>query len=195
MDKALGLLSSWVLSCLRRVWLSGTPWTVAHQAPLSMGLSRQEYWSGLPCPPPGDLSIPGIEPTSLALAGRFFTPEPLGKSSSHLDLQLMQDGAAPLPSRRWWGSKGEQLGEWSLNTEQELPPLGLYSPLQGSMSLRRLRGDLALRVKHDCLLDPSPTWTVPPWGPPSPCSIQSTLKYCWKKGSDSLWYTKTRDRR
>ena len=41
-----------------------TPWTVAHQAPLSMGFSRQEYWSGLPFPPPGDLPIPGIEPAS-----------------------------------------------------------------------------------------------------------------------------------
>ena len=53
-----------------------TAWTVAHQVPLSMGFSRQEYWSGLPCPPPGDLPDPGIEPTSLmfpALAGRFFT--------------------------------------------------------------------------------------------------------------------------
>ena len=51
-------------------------WTVAHQAPLSMGFSRQEYWSGLPCPPPGDLPNPGIEPASLmypALAGGFFT--------------------------------------------------------------------------------------------------------------------------
>ena len=53
-----------------------TPWTVAHQAPLSMGFSRQEYWSGLPCPPPGDLPNPGIKPTSLmspALAAMFFT--------------------------------------------------------------------------------------------------------------------------
>ena len=53
-----------------------TLWTVALQAPLSMGFSRQEYWSGLPCPPPGDLPGPGIEPTSLtspALTGRFFT--------------------------------------------------------------------------------------------------------------------------
>ena len=41
-------------------------WTVAHQAPLSMGFSRQEYWSGLPCPPPGDLPDPGIKPISLA---------------------------------------------------------------------------------------------------------------------------------
>ena len=45
---------------------SVTPWAVAHQAPLSMGFSRQEIWSGLPCPPPGDLPDPGIEPTSPA---------------------------------------------------------------------------------------------------------------------------------
>ena len=54
-----------------------TPWTEARQAPLSVGFSRQEHWSGLPCPPPGDLPDPGIEPASLtcpALAGRFFTP-------------------------------------------------------------------------------------------------------------------------
>ena len=53
-----------------------TLWTVARQAPLSMGFSRQEYWSGLPCPPPGNLPDPGIEPTSLtspALRGEFFT--------------------------------------------------------------------------------------------------------------------------
>ena len=53
-----------------------TPWTVSFQAPLSMGFSRQEYWSKLPCPPPGDLPDPGIEPMSLmspALASGFFT--------------------------------------------------------------------------------------------------------------------------
>ena len=52
------------------------PWTVAHQAPLSMGFPRQEYWSGLPFPSPGDLLNPGIEPTSVAsptLAGGIFT--------------------------------------------------------------------------------------------------------------------------
>ena len=66
-----------MLSLFSRVRLCATLWTVAHQAPLSMGFSRQEYWSGLPCPPPGDLPDPGIEPASLtssALAGRFFTP-------------------------------------------------------------------------------------------------------------------------
>ena len=53
-----------------------TPWTVARQAPLSMEISRQEYWSELPFPTPGDLRDPGIEPTSLAspvVAGGFFT--------------------------------------------------------------------------------------------------------------------------
>ena len=60
-----------------------TPWTVAHEVPLSMGFSKQEYWSGLPFPPPGDLPDPGIEPSSLeppALADRFFTTVPAGKS-------------------------------------------------------------------------------------------------------------------
>ena len=52
---------------LSRVQLFATSWTVAHQAPLSMGFSRQEYWSGLPFPSPGDLHDPGIEPTSPAL--------------------------------------------------------------------------------------------------------------------------------
>ena len=54
---------------------SATPWTVAHQAPLSLEFSRQEYYSGLPFPSPGDLPYPGIEPMSLvspALAGGFF---------------------------------------------------------------------------------------------------------------------------
>ena len=61
---------------LSHIRLFATPWTVAHQAPLSMGFSRQKYWSGVPFPLPGDLPNPGIEPasfTSPALAGRFFT--------------------------------------------------------------------------------------------------------------------------
>ena len=58
------------------------PWTVAHQAPLSMGCARQEYWSGLPFPPPGDLPNPGIElmfSAAPALARGFFTAEPSEK--------------------------------------------------------------------------------------------------------------------
>ena len=55
------------------------PGTVAHEAPLSMGFSRQEYWSGLPFSSLGDLSDPGLEPTSPALADGFFISEPPGK--------------------------------------------------------------------------------------------------------------------
>ena len=58
---------------LSHVQLFVTPWTVAHQAPLSMGFSRQEYWSGLPWFSPGDFPDPGIEPSSLSIVGRFFT--------------------------------------------------------------------------------------------------------------------------
>ena len=53
-----------MLICFSRVQLFATPWTVAHQLSLSMGFSRREYWSGLLCPPPGDLLHPVIEPVS-----------------------------------------------------------------------------------------------------------------------------------
>ena len=64
---------------LSRVWLFATPWTVAYQAPPSMGFSKQEYWSGLPFPSPGDLSDPGIEPGFPALQANALTSEPPGK--------------------------------------------------------------------------------------------------------------------
>ena len=64
---------------LSRVRLFGTPWTVAQQAPPFMGFSRQEYWSGLPFPSPGDLPDPGIEPGSPALDVDTLTSEPPGK--------------------------------------------------------------------------------------------------------------------
>ena len=60
---------------LSHIQLFATPWTEAHQPPLSMEFPRQEQWSGLPFPTPGDLPHLGVEPMSLALAGRFFTAE------------------------------------------------------------------------------------------------------------------------
>ena len=75
MGGEMGLLFK-CLQWLSRVQLSVTPWTVAHQAPLSMEFSRQKYWRGLPFPIPGDLPDSGIEPVPLvspALAGGFFT--------------------------------------------------------------------------------------------------------------------------
>ena len=78
-----------LLSC---VWVFATPWTVARQAPLSMGLSWQEYWSGLPFPPPGDLSDPGTEsssPTVPALTGVFSITKPPGKPISCCHYSLL----------------------------------------------------------------------------------------------------------
>ena len=65
---------------LSRVRLFATPWTVAHQTPPSMGFSRQEYWSGLPFPSPGDFPNPGIEPRSPTLQADTLTSEPPGKT-------------------------------------------------------------------------------------------------------------------
>ena len=82
MDIAVHGGSLVVKSCLTLA----NPWSVAHQASLSKGFSRQEYWNGLPFPSPGDLQDPGIEPASPARvsrsAGGFFTGEPPGKPLS-----------------------------------------------------------------------------------------------------------------
>ena len=68
------LFHQYVLLCSRQVMSSSfvTPWTVALQAPLSMEFPRQEYWNGLPFPPPGDLPGPGIEATSLCIGSQIF---------------------------------------------------------------------------------------------------------------------------
>ena len=81
-----------VLSRFSHVQLFAIPWTIAHQAPLSMGFSRQEYWSGLPSPPPGYLPDPGIAPASLmspALADGSLPLAPPGRgiqSGMHLGI-------------------------------------------------------------------------------------------------------------
>ena len=67
------------MKSLSRFRLFATPWTVAYQAPPSMGFSRQEYWRGLPLPSPGDLPDPEIEPRSPALEADALTSEPPGK--------------------------------------------------------------------------------------------------------------------
>ena len=67
------------MKLLSHVRLFATPWTIAYQAPLSMGFPRQEYWSGLPFASPGDLPDPGIEPRSPTLQADTLTSEPPGK--------------------------------------------------------------------------------------------------------------------
>ena len=83
------------MKSLSHVQLFSTPWTIAYQAPSSMGFSRQEYWSGLPFPSPGDLPHPGIKPGSPALQADTLTSEPAGKSYnyqyiSRIDLHNIQ---------------------------------------------------------------------------------------------------------
>ena len=92
-------LSAWVCAwSLSHVWLFATPRTVACQALLSMGFSRQVYWSRLPFPPAGDLPDPGIKPTSPILVGRFFITEspgkPKAKVTAHLSFYLIHP--------KWW---------------------------------------------------------------------------------------------
>ena len=88
------------------LWAIATLWTVARQVLLSMGFSRQEYWSRLPFPSPGDLSNPGIQPTSPASAGRFFTAEPPGKTKHIRGTHLLNkytdtDDDQPLEKSSW----------------------------------------------------------------------------------------------
>ena len=76
------------MKSLSRVQLFAIPWTVVYQASLSMGFSRQEYWSGLPFPSPGDLPDPGIKPGSPALQAAALPSEPPGKP--HISIIGMQ---------------------------------------------------------------------------------------------------------
>ena len=102
------LVTARMLSCVR---LFVTPRTVACQAPLSMGFSKRDYWSGLPFPPPGDLPHPGVKLASPVSAGGFFTTEPTGKPLIRYSVQFsrsvvsdflqpheLQDVRPPCPS-------------------------------------------------------------------------------------------------
>ena len=91
-----------LLSCLGCVWLFVTLWTVAHQAPLSMGFSRQEYWSELPYPPLGNLPYPRIKPTSPASSisqADFLPLNHQGRPSSNI--KEYKEVSMRLP---WWSS-------------------------------------------------------------------------------------------
>ena len=91
---------------LSHVQFFATPWTVAHQAPPSMGFSRQEYWSGLPFPFPGDLPDPGIEPRSPAFQADTLTSKLPGKPFKHLGkCKCVSCWTWPLlTDKNWWWS-------------------------------------------------------------------------------------------
>ena len=88
------------MCCVASVVSDFLLWTVVYWAPLSVGFSRQKYWSRLPFPSPGDLPNPGIHSLSPALAGRFFTTEPLGSPSRLGGCK----GTGLFPCSCWWWS-------------------------------------------------------------------------------------------
>ena len=88
-----------MLSCFSHVQPFAISWTMAHQASLFMGFSRQEYWNGLPFPSPGDLPHPGIEPRPPASEADALTSEPPGKPNESIVLmQIIFQGVLVLPT-------------------------------------------------------------------------------------------------
>ena len=109
---------------LSHVWLFVTPWTVAHQAPLSMGFSRLECWSGWPCPPPGDLPNPGIEPGSPTLQADSLPSEPPGKPWLLSKFVGYRNACSPIPSPGDFSDSGIEPGSPALQADSlpaELP--------------------------------------------------------------------------
>ena len=145
---------------------------VAHQAPLSMGFSRQEYWSGLPCPPAGDLPCPGIEPGSPALAGRYFSISATWEACkkvhpklTHLPsliqpwlLSLAQDGrehAQPTPSPE---------GLWAFRPPQHLQQMKHAHPkAPGTDGLPSLKGTARRSPGCQCVLQEDSTYSTYPF--------------------------------
>ena len=101
-----------------------TPWTVAHQAPLSMGFSRLECWSGWPCPPPGDLPNPGMEPGSPTLQADSLPSEPPGKPWLLSKFVGYRNACSPIPSPGDFSDSGIEPGSPALQADSlpaELP--------------------------------------------------------------------------
>ena len=99
---------------LSHVRLFATPWTVAHQAPPPVGFSRQEYWSGLPFPSPGDLPNPGIEPRSPALQADTLPSEPPGKLKRRGEKSRIMSWYLEDSGEGHWVLHGQALKEMSI---------------------------------------------------------------------------------
>ena len=108
---------------LSHFWVFETPWTVAYQAPPSMGFSRQEYWSGLPFPSPGDLPNPGIEPGFPRIGGRRF------------NLWATRETASTNQ-----GSKWKERSEFTIALSKWISPAQGKAPSSGSQQLGSRRG-------------------------------------------------------
>ena len=114
------------LSCVQ---LFATPWTIAYQAPPSMGFSRQECWSGLPFPSPGDLPDPGIEPRSPALQADALPCEPPGKPISWLRDEHKQE--VPEINQIWPQEQTNQ-NDWLKETQKKCPHKSDLNYFEGS---------------------------------------------------------------
>ena len=108
-----------MLSRFSHVQLSATLWTVAHQAPLSMGFSSQEYWSGFPFSPPGDLSDSGIEPVSTVSPTLQADSLPAEHQGIHLFLSLL----LPPDQKVATGSSKPTLSSWVMKLEEKTASL------------------------------------------------------------------------
>ena len=159
-----------MLSCFSR--LLATLWTVAHQAPLSMRFSRQEYWSGLPCPPPRDLPKPGIEPVSLtspALAARFFTTSATWEAPSELELET--------ECRSWVKMISALKGALHLHPNTVGHPLSLESRTKGFSAMTQ-------QAWHVSSREPDVSYIFQSWGQ----TVGLGLSPPWKiYGATSLW--------
>ena len=163
-----------MLSLFSHVQFFVAPWNVAQQGPLSMGFSRQECWSGLPCPPPGDLPDPGIEPESLmvpALADRFFTT-----STSWETLSLLFG----ILKHMWTSHRSETA------CKEETSLSLFYKCFQDDLLLEPTFGFVGcvcwslpgttvsiLSVRNE----QSGLWTLPPPHPPTPATSPTVMQF------------------
>ena len=121
-----------VVQSLSHVQFFAITWTVAHQVPLSMGLSRQEYWSGLPFPSPVDLLDLGMELMSPELADRFFPTKPPGKPSSLVVLCCVQSPVMSDPLRPHGLQPASLLCPWEFSRQEYWS--GLPCPPPGDLA-------------------------------------------------------------
>ena len=134
-------MSACVLSRFNPVWFFATLWTVAHQAPLSLGFSRQEYWGGFPCTPSGNLPDPGIKPMSLmslALVYRFFTTSTTGKLRT-MSVCVLVTQLCPTLWDPWTVAHQAPL---SMGFSGKNTGLGCHFLLQGIFSIKESNLDL-----------------------------------------------------
>ena len=139
-----------MLSCSNHVQLFAIPWTVAHQAPLSMGFSRQEYWSGLRCPPPGDLPDPGIEPTSPVLQADSLPSEPPGQGLNLLSSTGVGYPDFPLQGNVQWGRRASGVSA-AVGASRVCPDFSTEAMPCPNFSRTMVEPGGSTRASHFCL--------------------------------------------